>query len=290
MPVLRCVDSEGMVVSYSSETNGEGSLIRYRLSERKDSWSFERDSASTLPHSSSRGVALRTVLDRSLGFPSTFIISLSSVSDHSLVVHSLSPGKTDDVIYKGQCEIEEKCKMTDIAILNGPILVWGGKESIWLALPQTGSIYFTKREVNLKRFITTSDNTIDSIEKFWAFDFLNDSVLLLVRISSSAHHQRAEPKSHWLCLSVKIEEEDELTVQLLQSRHHLPSDYGRLATCVAVLHQWRIERDGDMFSEPLIVIGTSYQQVVVLRGGVPIHCICLDFTPSQLHILQVCTQ
>ena len=52
--------------------------------------------------------------------------------------------------------------------------------------------------------------------------------------------------------------------------------------CTAVHRRWCVGREGDVTSDLEVLVGTQYMQVVLLRGGIPLHCIATDTTPSEL--------
>ena len=278
MSILWCVEDASTLVSCRTTDGGECALARYRLSEREGSWSLQM-MASTQSRQG-HAVALQTTLDRSLGGAVTFLVSRRP-SSSCLEVHSLSPAPGLSLVPRGTLDGGPDGE-TDAVLISGPTVVRGEVERVCVALPESGREGFIQREIPLSGFTSGAGH---SVERVWAFGCLDDSLLLLIRFSSPAH-QGAESTTQWCCLSVRAEG-GELEVTSLPSPCHVPRDYGVIATCVSVCHLWRVGREGEVWSELHFVVGTTYRQVVVLRGGIPLHCIAMETTPTELHILQV---
>ena len=281
---LWCVDDAGSVFSCSESCSGGGSLARHQLTEREGgSWSFQSTASPSL---SLKGppVALETALDRSRGVTAPFLVSRGP-RDSSLEIRSLSPGPTAALV--GHVTLEGGAdRARGLSVVAGPAVVWGVRDKVCVALFEedgSGTTVFTRREILLNKFISCP---APSLEGVWFSESPDGLLLLFVRYSSPTH-QGAEPEAECCCLSVEIERGGRLNVRQLPSRQLLPREYGSLAVCVAVGYHWRVGPDGEVWSDPCVVVATSYRQVVVLRGGIPVHCISVKIEPIDLNILQV---
>ncbi|CAI8027445.1 hypothetical protein GBAR_LOCUS15702 [Geodia barretti] len=284
MSFLCCVETGGSLVSCSTTDGGWNLVLRHRLCEREGAWSFQ---TTTCP-SAGRTVALHTTLDNSRGITVPFLVSRRASSD-VLEVHSLCPSPSDTLVSHGTLNTDSGGLEKNLTVLDGPTLVWGQQEKVCVALPDvdTGVRGFTKRDIVLGGFIGRSGLTV---ERLWAFHCHHDLLLLLVRCSSSSDCE-AEPVTQWCCLSVDVAgrggKRGELDVRLVPSHRCVPADYGCVAVCVAVCQFWGVGGEGGMWSETRVLIGTSYRQLVVLRGGIPVHCVAMEATPMHLQVLLV---
>ena len=286
MSFFCCAESGGGLVSCSTTDGGGNSTLRHRLCEREGAWSFQ---TTTCPSASLSGrtVALQTALDKSRGIVVPFLVSRGASSD-VLEVHSLSPSPSDTLVSHGTLNTDSGGLENNLTVLDGPTLVWGQEEKVCVALPDvdTGVGDFTKRDIVLGGFIGRSGLTV---ERLWAFHCHDDSLLLLVRCSNSSDCV-AEPVTQWCCLSVDVVgKRGELDVRLVPPHHCVPADYGCVAVCVAVCQFWGVGGEGGMWSETCVLIGTSYRQLVLLRGGIPVHCVAMEATPMHLRVLLVDT-
>lgn len=286
MSFLYCAESGGTLLCCSTTDRGENSIVRHRLSEREGAWSFQTTPCPA-PPLPSRAIALRTARDRLRGIAVTFLVSQRAPSDH-FDIHSLTPAPSTDLIPHGTLHARSSVEK-NLTILHGPTVVWGERDRVCVALPEAeaGSRTFTRREIHLSKFF---NGAAVCVERLWASDCSHDTLLLLIRCSSSSQSGE-ESTSQWCCLSVKIERggggRGGLDVQLLPSHCCVPRDYGCVATCVGVCQFWMVGGEGDICSETHLLVGTSYGQVVLLRGGIPVHCVAVETTPIKLHILQV---
>ena len=285
MSFFYCAESRGTLLCCSTTHRGENSIVRHRLREREGVWSFQTTPCPA-PPLPSRVIALQTALDRSRGTAVTFLVSQRAPSNH-FDIRSLTCTPSTDLIPHGTLHVRSSIEK-NLTILHGPTVVWGERNRVCVALPEAeaGCRTFTRREIHLSRFFS---GAAVCVEKLWSLDCPHDSLLLLIRCSSSTQSGE-KSKSQWCCLSVKRGGGGGgggLDVQLLPSHCCVPQDYGYVATCVGVCQFWMVGRGGDVCSETHLLVGTSYGQVVLLRGGIPVHCVAMETTPIKLHVLQV---
>ena len=280
MSSLRCVDGAGAVVCCpAASSGGEVALTRSRLHE--NTWTLEAASPLSLSPRG-RAVSLRTVLDHSRGVAAPFLVSrLPPAWGGGLAVSCHTPD-----IGQANCGTVGGCSGAeiDLTLLNGPTVVWGEAERVCVALPDIGSDKpsFFKRDIHLRNHIGTRSHTV---ERVWSFDWRDETILLLIRCLGPAH-KGTELVRKWCCMSVKRDELHVLEVTMVPAYSHLPEEYGCLATCVSVCHHWRVGPEG-VWPEPCFVVGTTYRQVVVLQGGIPLHCITMETAPTEIHGFQV---
>lgn len=284
---LLCTAPRGGLVSASEDNT---SLVVHTLSERGNIWRFESSPGPPLaPAGAKRQViTCRTVLDVSQGVRVP-CIATRRLDDNS-EVEILAFSCLQDCGELTSCGVVRvPAANCEPHLLNGPGVVWGEGDAVHLGLRGGGlsrPTSFTQHEMKLKKFTNHATNIV--VDKLWSFDCPDDTVMLFVRSILSPTSQHMEDGVHWLCLSLGVSGNGgEVDVKTLPSHHYIPNDYGCIATCIAVYWGWGVKREGGVASTRGLLVGTRYQQVVLLRGGIPLHCVAVETVPSDLVVMEV---
>ena len=167
-----------------------------------------------------------------------------------------------------------------LRILDGPTVVWSREKDVHLAV--------SSKPDTPPKWVTVAVG--DEIERMWCYNMPEGGILMFVRtlgtLNSNDGAKQPPPRSKWLCLLVNKEESEE-TVKELPCRCYVPSNYGKMVVCMVVHHSWAVSDTGDMMASLEIAVGTQRRQVVVLRGGIPVHCITMETIPEELAVLKV---
>ena len=289
-----CVGPQGSVVTYCAENREEESLTLHRLHETGSNWRFKSTRGPSLAAAGGKRllVACQTALDELQGVKVPCIVASRPDNGSEVEILALS-GKhdCDTLISCGtvrvlDCAVALEC---GFQILDGPTVIWSEEETICVGLRRLESTSprqsLTQHTINMNKF--TKQNHV--IDQFWCLNWPDGTVLLFVRLSASASSQQAvEPTAHWLCLSLsKKRDGRDIGVEKLPPHCYVPGDYGCIATCIAAHFHWHVRREGDVFLEADLLVGTQYLQVVLLRGGIPLHCVTVETIPSELAIIDV---
>ena len=284
---LRCVAHPGTVLTCRA---GGRAVTLHTLHEKDGSWQFQSIPGPPL-NCESHVIACQTALDSSLGITVPFLATCRPDNGSEVAIYSLRDLSTDKSHLTCRGTLHVPDYSASLIILNGPTVVWSQQNTVFIArqnmksMSLTSRSCFTQQEILLNQFT----NCVSSIEQMWSFDSSDDTVLLFIRQSATSTEERgAEP--HWNCLSLWRDGDHgagELSARLLPSQYYVPSDYGCIATCMTVHRRWCVGREGDVTSDLEVLVGTQYMQVVLLRGGIPLHCIATDTTPSELTLLKV---
>ena len=282
-----CVAPRGSLVT----TRGDNtSLVVHTLREVGNVWRFEPSPGPPLaPAGSKRHViACRTVLDMSQGVRVPCIATRGYEDSTEVEILAFS-GLQDYSELTSHGVVRVSATDNELHLLSGPAVVWGEEDAVYLGLrgeEHSRPTSFTHHGIMLKKF--TSSTTSLMVDKLWSFDCPDGTVMLFVRLILSPTSQDTKGGLDWLCLSLVVNGNGgEVDVKALPSDHYIPSDYGYIATCIAVYCGWGVGREGGVASTRGLLVGTRYQQVVLLRGGIPLHCVAMETIPSDIIILEV---
>lgn len=281
-----CTSWRGSLVSSSGDNT---SLVVHTLRQRENVWLFQSSPGPPLAAAGSKRqvIACRTVLDVSQGVRVPCIATREF--NYSSEVEILAFSGLQDCSLLTSCGgVHVLAADHELHLLNGPAVVWGERDAVYLGLRgvESSKSTFIQHEIMLSKF--TSHTASHVVDKLWSFDCPDNTVMLFVRLMLSRSSQHEEGCVDWLCLSLVVNGDgEEVDVEVIPSHHCIPSDYGYIATCIAVYWGWCVEREGGAASTRELLVGTCYQQVVLLRGGIPLHCVALETIPSDLVILEV---
>ena len=292
MSSLWCIGFDGKIFSYGTEKGG--SLTRHTLRKRdKDSWYFDSTVGPSLSHDGRerRPVVCKSVFDKSQGIYTLFIITHTPEDRSNMDIFSLIPPQTnnDTLIHRGIINTDniDTALESGIYILNGPTIIWACGNSLIIAR-QNSTTTFTKQKILMNKFINDSCGAY-TIERVWCFDSTDDIILLFMRCINTPMVEDGASVNEWICLSLSSREGGgDIAVQLLPSQCYIPSCYGYIATCIEVCYNWSMGReDGSICMNVDLMVGTGYKQLVLLRAGIPVHCVAMESIPRNIAVLQV---
>ena len=191
---------------------------------------------------------------------------------------------------------------TRVWILDGPTVVWTEGCQLQVMYPDSDHSHKTLRQTyNLENLISDHFRLVKVVD-LWPFLWTDESVnsfdvncssLLIVflklKVAAEAITSSDGPSVvEWVCLQVRLGSVQGLTVKLLQESLFIPRDYGCISTCVA-LHKGYCAglSSGDIGSKHQFLVGTEYQQVVLLHEGKPLQCVALKYVPCEINSLDV---
>ena len=199
----------------------------------------------------------------------------------------------------------------DVLIMDGPTVVWSENGYIHLAccnpshqsLPLTmvkGTVQL-KAERNARDLLEASDGGM-KIDRLWAFDGWADgsseesdiTLLLFLSVTWQGNMESVEGKvgetSQWLSLLLTwaVSADSTPQVKYLDPDSLIPSDYGCIATCIA-LHSSHVVNSatGGICPQSRFLVGTTYQQTVIFESGYLLYCVPLNGVPGKVVSMEV---
>lgn len=295
---------QGSVVTHCPTGGDRGRLVLHRLHGKGSSWQFLSSPGPPLPLQG-EVVACEVVLDQSRGVRVPCLVTAAgagAAGEAEVEVLVCSGGRHDSssLISCGEVSLGNAFSEGSVKVLDGPTVVWREGGIIFLAWPVFGSSgeAMKQHSVAVGAVAAGGSGRDYIINQFWCFTTPGGSILLFVGLqpagppagSSGAGPHSLAGDSRWLCLLLSQKEDNELILKELPPQHHIPSDYGNIAVCIALHHCSCVGRNGSVALSTEALVGTRYQQVVVLRDGCPVHCIAMETIPTELAVLEVTTE
>ena len=313
---------QGNVVQVDQQT---ASVTLYGLQEQGHQWQLSPTRLCNLPLRADHVQACEVAEDFSSGVRVPFVLithrlgasQLASgrACTHELLVCNVNAdGRGGNLESYSRFNVPKSYLPDDAAsyvILDRPTVVWSEGAQIHMACSTAtnpGSMLQQSFGIQDRMFIgeAAESGTEFSVGCFWAFNWLGNgtnagnTLLLFIRVSPvSAWNENQgdmevetrvsadSPHQFWLCLQVvAVSESGDLQVTRL-SDSLVPSDYGFIATCIALNRSYSVNDSGEIFSKFQFVVGTSYQQVVVFENGAMLHCIPMQCTPERIYTMEV---
>lgn len=287
---LLCAGLRGSVVTAS---RGNKSLVVHTLRERGNIWRFESSPGPPLT-AAGQVITCRTVLDVSQGVKVPCVATRRFENGSEVEILTFSGVQDCNVLTScGIVHVQDYTAAIEAGfyLLNGPSVVWAEGEAVCLGL--RGEVpskphSFIQHEIMVNQFISHTAKCEHVVEKLWCFDCHDDAVMLFIRLKPQRMSLHMKESVDWLCLSLSMSSSgDEIEVSIVPSHSCIPRDYGYIATSIAVYYRWCVGRDGDVHPRQELLVGTRYRQVVLLRGGIPLHCVTVETIPSDLAVLEV---
>ena len=279
-----------------------GRLILHRLHGRGSSWQFLSSLGPSLPRSG-EVIGCEAVLDLSQGVRVPCLVTAAGVGATGkavaevLVCCGLGGHDSSSLVSCGELSLGDDYSRGSLKVLDGPTVLWSERGTVFLAWRVSGSTggAMAQHSVDVGAIAGGRGDENYIINHFWCFADPGGGFVLFVRLqlagpragSGGAKPHSLAGDSQWLCLFLSQKGEDELVMKGLPPQHYIPSDYGNIAVCIALHHCPSVDRNGSTALSTEALVGTRYQQVVVLRDGCPVHCIAMETIPTELAVLEV---
>ncbi len=276
---------ENGVISVKKFTRAKEDDNRYELKQCFDK--------KHLPFGPSKCLACKCVLDYFSGWQLPYLLVTHKPQSalkkkctiHELLVCESSAFETCGL----QFEVLENDLPCDdhFHLLDGPTVVW--KKGMCVHIVHGPEL--EQMSLNLQTIFP--DLKINEITRMWSFNDLEgrylNSILLFVQISLKEAISLGEfGKCEWLCLKVQLQ--DKFTEVAVRVPDLVPFNYGYIATCIAALSSLCVDKkSGAMIERMVFLIGTEYQQVVVIESGAVRSVVPLQYVPYQLVAMKVRT-
>lgn len=294
---------QGGVATLCLAGRDQGRLILHRLHGKGSSWRFLPSPGPSLPQPG-EVIGCEAVLDLSQGLRVPCLVTAAGVAATGtavaevLVCCGFGRHDSSSLVSCGELSLGNDIPKGSLKVLDGPMVVWSERGTIFLAWPVFGSTggAMAQHPVDVGAVARGQGDKNYIVNHFWCFTNPGEGILLFVRLQVAGPHagsSGAEPHSlagdsRWLCLLLSLKD-DELITKELPPQIYISSDYGNIAVCIALHHRSTVDRNGSMALSTEAVVGTLFQQVVVLRDGWPVHCIAMETIPTELAVLEVIT-
>lgn len=152
-------------------------------------------------------------------------------------------------------------------LMDGPVVLWTEADKLHI---QTSARHLA---LNLRTYSLLPPMWSLTVTAFWAFGHPRDNEMTLIFVQTEACSCLGAPATEreWLCLEAKV---NGLGAELVPANRFIPSDYGLVASCIAVHRGHVMERTaGGVVARHLFVVGTSFKQVVVFQKGQPLYVV-----------------
>ena len=271
--------------------------MQHRLHERASYWQFEASPGPSLAGCNRDIIASQVALDDCQGIRVPCLVTSRPGSTTKFEVFALTGLRGRDALVScGVVSLRSvpETRAINFKILDGPSILWSEAKTVHVALrdPEIASSAssLAQHAIDMSKFIG-SETRCDcscAVERFWCFNSPSGQILLFVRLTGLAGSREsiAGCTGHWVCLLVTGRRE--VKVERLPAHCYVPEDYGCITTCMAACHHWSGGREAGVSVATELMVGTRYLQVVLLRGGIPVHCISMETVPTELAVLEVC--
>ncbi len=204
-------------------------------------------------------------------------------------------------------------------VLDGPTIVWSEGACVHLAncdvsssrsRSETGPPAMVEKTVDLMRLdgyqsgglaTGSGDDGRPRVDRLWGFNWwgggshedLKVETMILLFLSLTQQGSKGSSSSddtHWLTLLVThtASAGSDPQVDYLHPDSLIPTDYGRIATCISLHGNWGVANPaGDLVPRRTFLVGTSYQQVAVFEDGRLLHCVSLQGAPLKVVSVEV---
>ena len=232
-------------------------------------------------------LALEVVLDQLDGLYAPFLLTRRSLSHPAVektCTHQLWKYSTfrkalhfHDTFEAPILELGESCH-----IMDGPVVLWTEGDKLHL---QTSARHLA---LNLRTYSQFPPTAPLAVTAFWAFGHPRDDEMALLFVQTEdigCSPGAPVAEREWLCLEAKV---NGLDAELVPASKFIPSDYGLIATCIALHRSHVANRTANCIAfRHLFVVGTSFKQVVVFEDGRPLHVIPVLMVPTMVTASEV---
>lgn len=166
-------------------------------------------------------------------------------------------------------------------LMDGPVVLWTEADKLHI---QTSARHLA---LNLRTYSQLPPTWSLAVTAFWAFRHPRDDEMALVLVQTEAYSclGAAATEQEWLCLEAKV---NGLGAELVPADSFVPSDYGLVASCIALHRGHVMERTaGSIVARHIFVVGTSFKQVVVFQDGQPLYVFPVQLVPTLVTVSEV---
>ena len=256
-----------------------------------------------LPIEFNKCITCKTVLDSSSGWRVPHLLvsrySAHSVQQQNGVVHELlvcdSRGSFEP------CGMEFKTESpipnSNYCLVDGPTVMWTKGRCVHIAYGP----YLEQVSVDLK--VVAPRIKIKEIKGMWCVKEGGSSSLLLLMLQLVIEGTTTMEECEWMSLQVNLPGE-ELSLdfipfsgtsevlatgpKIVRVPDAIPHDYSSIATCITCQKYIHLNTlSGAMLEKRVYLVGTEYQQVVLIEGGITRHVISLGFIPHLITAIKV---
>lgn len=247
-------------------------------------------------------LACKSIVDSSSGWKTPHLL-VTHAPQQNRVLHEIlacdSNGLFEPCELKFEVERGTLSEERSYDLLDGPTVVW--TEGTYVHMVRGARM---EQEVSIDLRTTAPEVKVERIGRLWCVTSIDENdrscVLLLMQLllKETDHHLTEFGTARkWMCLEVQLQEAnlslnfDPLVVsgtKACRVPDVIPSDYGCVATCVAPHKSVHFDvTTGALLERVQFLVGTEYQQVVMIEGGAVSHVIPLQYTPRQVTAVKV---
>lgn len=278
---------------------GSGTIRIKRLTQtHSNSERFDFQIFNEGQHINEKCLLCQNILDSCTGWRSPHLL-VAHTPQQNLTTHELMVCTSDG--YFESCGLQFDIKGADLPsdgryhLLDGPTVVWQQATHVHIVHGQNMEV---KMVVDVQK-MAPHHLTLKGIQNMWCI--LSDDtdgcpiVLLLVQLllltGAESSNSREFGGLEWMCLQVRLQDDMLLGLPGMKTTkipNLVPSDYGCIATCITSHKSFRVDHStGAMRESLLFVVGTRYQQVVLIEDGTVRSVISLLTLPQHIVAVKV---
>ncbi len=263
----------------------------------------EISSSQKVPSKFTRILTCRNIVDSFSGWraPHLLVAGAAAALTQDLVLHELL--MLDHHGRFEECGLQFGVKESDLPaaregdsgyhLLHGPTVVWSQDTKIHIVHGED------MKQMTVEINKIAPELKLNKIRNMWCMtrsgnEGLPCVLLLLQLLLRGVDYSREFGAREWLCLQVQLPGEypflEPSSAAVTRVDDVIPPDYGCIANCISTHREHHADGgNGGVLEKMVFLVGTEYQQVVLIDGGIPRHAIPLQDAPQRLLAVKVVT-